>query len=57
MAKNILHICTKLAFINVDENADESSEEEVAATSHNQMYPSSNYFYTILFEFYSILIY
>jgi len=54
----ILHICTKLAFINVDKNADEFSEEEVvAATPHNQMYPSTNYFYMILFEFCSILIY
>ena len=36
----ILHICTKLAFINVDESADEFSEEEVvAATPNNQMYP------------------
>ena len=33
----ILHICTKLAFINVDKNADEFSEEEVvAATPHDQ---------------------
>ena len=46
----ILHICTKLAFINVDKSADEFSEKVVAATPHNTHPP------IIFIEFCSILI-
>ena len=50
----ILHICTKLAFINAEENADEFFEGEVVAATPR---PIHQLFYIIIFEFCSILIY